>query len=283
MVESYEVRIVEDFAHRLFAGNEGKKLSSGLVRRVILASTDPRLPEVGRLQREFRQTTKRFFFYGWQIHRKYTVAELESAPLFKLFVTAVFEPAGEECGTTYDESTACTQCGAGATQLPPLMLDTRKIPKGRDIAATIAGEVVVARRLADRFEREGITGLVFGPVLSAGRIMVECYDWVQLSVLSTRAEIVSPTRIGIEPFDEDVNGECRCSRGDLAGLNLLSEVSISSGTRGDADVVSTKQFVGCRRGLLRPSRVVLISPKVRSVLVSSKAKGWRADVAHVVA
>src|SRR6266404_8854123 len=43
MRETYEFRVVEDFAGRLFRDDEGKKLGSGIVRLVQIASDDPRL------------------------------------------------------------------------------------------------------------------------------------------------------------------------------------------------------------------------------------------------
>jgi len=45
-------------------------------------------------------------------------------------------------------------------------------------------------------------------------------------------------------------------RGDLAGLNLLSEVFIEKDSRGSEDIFSTRQFVGVRRGLLRPRPLI---------------------------
>jgi hypothetical protein len=47
---------------------------------------------------------------------------LSSAQLFQLKINKVFEPAGEECGTEYNEGTACPFCGTGADQVSPLFL-----------------------------------------------------------------------------------------------------------------------------------------------------------------
>ncbi len=106
--------------------------------------------------------------------------------------------------------------------------------------------------------------------------------WYQLIIRSADAQIVSPTRLGIDPFDDDKKGEYRCSKGDLIGLNLLSEVSIKAESRGNADIVSSRQFVGTRRGLLRPRRVILISPKFWKLLESEKIKGVNIEIAHLV-
>ncbi|HAV42714.1 TPA: hypothetical protein DCX15_01675, partial [bacterium] len=49
------------------------------------------------------------------IDRVYTKREIENTKLFlfKFSPSAMFEPAGEEVGTCYDESKACPQCKAG--------------------------------------------------------------------------------------------------------------------------------------------------------------------------
>ena len=106
--------------------------------------------------------------------------------------------------------------------------------------------------------------------------------WHQLVVTSANAEMVAPTHVGINPFDDDRKGECRCALGDLIGLNLLSEVSINAATRGGGDIVCSRQFIGARRGLLRPTRVNLISPKFRKLIESESLKGVDIEVAHLV-
>ena len=238
---------------------------------------------VGQLDKKIHLETSESFFYGWDIVRRYTSGELASADLFQLMAkpSAHFEPAGEECGTVYDESTACPHCGAGAKQVGPLVLELRRIPKSKDISRTIAGEVVVSKRVVDLFVRNGVDGVKLTAVRDGRSPDVESKDWFQLQIEGARAEIVPPTRAGINPFDEDERGECRCATGDLIGLALLSEVTISSASRGKADFVATRQFVGVRRGLLRPQQIMLISPKVCNLILSEKLKGWAIEVAHV--
>jgi len=151
MHEFYEFRVPEEYAHRLFRPEEGDRLSAGknlppTTRKILLPSYDPRLPQVGELNREYREgtTIPRYFFAGWDIHRRYTKRDLEAAELFSLEITAAFEPEGESCGTAYDESTACPHCGADRTQVTDLRLDLRKAPKTKDIARTIADEWIVS-------------------------------------------------------------------------------------------------------------------------------------------
>jgi len=344
MQEIAEFRVVEEFAPRLFVDNEGKRLGDS-IRKVELPTIDPRFGRIGELQKEINVTLGRSFFHGWNVRRRYTKKEIAAAACFHLAVTAVFEPAGEECGTKYDESTACPKCGAGAKQVSGLRLDMRKIPKNRDIASTIANEIIVSQRLAEKMMDAGLTGFELRPVRHKARYEDDPVDlrrvptgreilqrakaaglphpswsfdvwlnraenrslfdqalaenadlkekedrrkgkpmpvWHQIVLTSTCAEIIPPTRVGIDPFDDDAKGECRCSLGDLIGLNLLSEVSISATSRGDVDIVGTRQFIGTRRGLLRPRRAILISPRVWRLIESERLRGTEIEVAHVV-
>jgi hypothetical protein len=280
MREFCEFRVVEDFAPMLFAENEGKKLG-GTVRKVELRSDDPRFARIGELQHEIRKNKGRSFFHGWILRRKYTRSELAAAAYFKLLVTNTFEPAGEECGTKYDETSACKQCGAGANQITDLFLNWRKIPKGKDICRTIAGEIVASRRLKEFFHEQQITGVGFHPIRQYPSSSAESADWFQFVLTDATAKIVPPTRTGIDPFDEDSHGKCRCRNGDLIGLNILSEVWLDGKTLGSYDVLSSREFVGARRGLLRPERVVFISEKLWRLLESKGIKGYKIEIAHL--
>ena len=279
MREVAEFRVDEDFAPMLFGDPEGEKLSS--VRRIEMDTTDPRFAEIGRLQTELRVTRSKPFFYGWRLRRYYARRELEAASLFRLIVTSYFEPAGEECGTTYDEATACPCCGAGAQQTGPLCLNVRRIPKGKDIAETIASEVVVSRRLAELFRQHHVTGAEFLPVRVNRPSGQESSEWFQLKVSPATANVVPPTRVGNDPFDDDPKNEGRCERADLIGLNMLSAASIDAATRGDADIFCSRQYIGVRRGLLRPERLIFLAPRVWRLIASEKLRGGRFEVADL--
>ncbi|WP_113960016.1 hypothetical protein [Roseimicrobium gellanilyticum] len=166
-------------------------------------------------------------------------------------------------------------------QATSLFLPESRIPKTKEISKTIGGEIVVSQRVKELFLRHDVTGAALLPLCPNSSSSAESNAWFQLGVLEANAEVIAPTRVGIDPFDDDVKGECRCPLGDLVGLNLLSEVTITSGSRGEADIFCTRQFVGVRRGLLRPERIILISPKVWRVLVSEKIKGVEIEVAHI--
>lgn len=343
MREFVEFRVPEEFASLLFAESEGTRLGDS-VRKVALATDDSRFDEVGRLQQEFRARGADRFFYGWEFDRRYSAQELAEAECFHLTIPRAFEPAGEECGTEYDESSACPECGIGAVQRSPLSLDLRKVPTSRDITRTIADEWIVSQRLAEHIASRNITGLELRMVRHAASRNAESIDldataagqsllraakaagapygtwefnvwlnrvensdalrrakeasdrvtersearhpqlqpWYQVVVLSTMARIVAPTRAGTDPFDNQNGGACYCARGDLIGLNLLSEVSLKRESRGDADVVCSQEFIGVRRGLLRPQRLVLTSPKFYRLLTSFGARGAKFEVVHLV-
>ncbi|MBV8226261.1 MAG: hypothetical protein JO232_13845 [Verrucomicrobia bacterium] len=280
MREYVEFRVGEEFAPKLFADNEGKRLGD-TVRKVELVTNDPRFRRIGELQRETRAITGQSFFYGWILHHQYTKQEIASAKIFHFKITTAFEPAGEECGTKYNESAACPKCRAGAPQLTPLYLPEKRIPKSKDVSRTIAGEIVVSRRVKELFARHGITGAQLNSVRYSQKSSAESSDWFQLVLTHTDAEVVAPTRTGIDPFDEDEKGEFRCPNGDTIGLNLLSEVSIKASTKPEVDIIGTHQFFSYRTGLLRPKRQILISPRLYQLLEAEKIKGYKVEVAHL--
>ena len=281
MREFAEFQVDEQFASMLFGEHEGKRLGD-FVRKVELQTSDPRYERVGELQRNLRLSKGKPFYYGWSLTYKYSPREISAALLLRLKITAVFEPAGEECGTKYDESMACPRCGAGAKQTTPLFLDVTRIPKDKDFCRTIAGEIVISRRAMELLARHGITGAELSPVRSSRSSSAESNNWFQLAVPNATAEIIAPTRVGIDPFDDDEKCEGRCALGDLIGLNLLSEVTIRATTLCDSDFACSRQFIGTRRGLLRPERVILISPKLASLIVSEKIRGSEIEVAQCV-
>jgi len=362
--EKLELRVREEYAPLLFSKNEGTHLGDS-IRKVVLDSSDPRLDQVAEFQKEYRRL-KRRFFSGWIYHREYSERELASAPCFTLETTAVFEPAGEDCGTLYDEHDTCAHvftsgetrlpgrqpikwkrsCGAGARQISDLTLDFRKIPKNKDIARTIAHEWIVSQQLADLLLDSRMTGFELRPVrhksrfeddplvlesLGSGRELLRRAEehgiaraswefdvWInqaeqrqlmhnarqestnmkherevrkpqrfparyQLVVTSDPVGVAAPpTQFGTEPFNYDREGVYRCPFGHIAGLNLLSEVTIKVGDwRDGGDILRTKEMVGVREGVLRPHPILLISPRLYKLLRRDKVKGFQVEVAHL--
>jgi hypothetical protein len=157
----FEFRINEKYAPRLFGEAEGKKL--GLVRKITLSDRDPRLLEIKKLIDSVPRESGPIVF-SWSVKRKYNSDELNRAPANRVIITTTFEPTGEECGTTYDYSDACSHCGAGRTQTSELILDLRTVPEGKDIARTIGDEWIISQRFAELLLDSDATGYKLQPI-----------------------------------------------------------------------------------------------------------------------
>jgi len=116
--------------------------------------------------------------------------------------------------------------------------------------------------------------------------------WYQIILTSKPAICVPPTRFGINPFDDDFRGEYRCPRSQynpnaehVAGLNLLSEVSVARDSWDSSDICRTTQRCGWvlspERAKPSPEPQLLISPHFRQVLLDNKIKGFKTDVAYL--
>jgi hypothetical protein len=288
MREKFEFRIPEPTASEYLPDDAGVGLESGIAsigpiaRKLILSPEDPLFADVGRIDSEFKARS-RAFFTGWGVRRTYTKAEMEATELVRGIVVRIFEPAGEECGTIYDESKACEQCGGGAVIASQLFLRPSRLPK-RDylaIATTIAGEIVVSEKFVQVFRSGTFHGADFRPLYD--RRSAPIPSWYELAIRSVPVAIVAPTRGGNDPFDGDVYGEYRCPRGDTIGLNLISELWLSRAEfeRGKPDIAFSRERFGARRGLLRPQPELLISPRLRRALMERGLKGLRFEVAHL--
>jgi hypothetical protein len=360
MREYLELRVSEDHAGEVFSATEGKLLSAGFTHRVTVPSTDPRLAKIGELQKLYR-AKRHMFFAGWEYHRRYSPQELSSAELFHLMITAVFEPAGKFCGTVYDKSNICKgffreheytiqghkmrdvwYCGAGAKQVSDLILDLRKVPKGKDIARTVANEWIVSQRLAEILTDAKMTGFDLrqvkhkgyyggdGPVdlrrypsgkellrraVAAG-VTYKSGDfdiwlaqpdqkqlwnqavqeqiaakeererlnphrvaaWYQLVIASPPVPVaIPPTRLGIDPFDEDLEGRFRCPFGHVAGYALLSEITVPRGAWEGSDIARTQQMTG----YCWPVPLLLLSPRLWRLLHDNNIKGYKVEVAYI--
>lgn len=276
MREYVEFRIREENAAAYLPPGVGQSIGYG-VRKVLVNTSDPLFAEIGRLHRTFRSEGK-YFFSGREYRRKYTRHEIASARLLHVWPKRVFEPAGEECGTTYDDTRACAVCGAGAPQTSPLYLDGLRIPTNVDFAETIAGEVVVSTRVVDAFRECKLSGIEFSGILLTNKRGIPSEKHRQLKVVGAPIEVDPVTRAGEDPFDETSYG--RCSRGDLVGLNLLSEVTVKNPGGVIPDVMATRQMVGVRRGLIRPRPMLLLSPRAWQTIEAGNLKGLAMEVAH---
>ena len=281
MFETLELRVDEEKAGLVFGPEEGLSLGSGLVRKIEMRLDDPRLGTVCRLERELHAAGESPLFLGWCIKRHYSSKELAQAELLCAWISAVFEPAGEETRTVYDEKDACPLCGAGRRQVGDLTLDIRRIPKRADFAQTIAEEMVVSARMVAELERTAATGLELRDVRSKSKGHPITADWKQLWVVSRPVEVVQATKYGIDPCNPHTPGEHRCPLGHTLGLNLLSELHIERSSWDGSDFCLTRQLVGVKRGLLRPRPSLLVSQRTYQHLMRVKARGIKIEVVHL--
>ena len=334
MTETIEFRIPAVYADQYLPDNVGQQ--RGMARRLELSVDDPLVDHVKRIDRTFRAKGRAFFTF-WTFHRRYSVDELERAALILVSPARVFEPAGEECGTEYDDSKACPTCGGGGEQKSVLRLDLRKVPRTVDFAETIAGERVVAQRFAECLVEAEAKGVDLRRVVHrsssedsldlaatpSGRILLERASycgispsgwhlsvwlnrsenrslleaanaefreqrkavgrpvplWYQIVVTSPPVEVHSRTRVGEDPFDEERKGGC--PRGDVIGLNRLSELTVRRTSLSDADVMGTWQMIGVRRGLLRPHPLLLLSQRLWRAVAAAGIRGLLVEAVHV--
>jgi hypothetical protein len=290
--EVCEFRIKERLVPLLPDQKIGKCLGT-IVRQIKVETDDPLFAKIGELEHRLLATKGYGLFTYWNIARSYTAAELKSAEIFRVFITTAFEPTGEECGTRYDEESACEVCGADAKQVSALFLRASKIPRLKEIARTIADEWVISRKLAETFKHGGVTGFELGPVRDGSRTgnghddsryarATTSSHWHQLVVTSGRLSVAPATRTGIDPFNSDSKGEYRCPRGDNLGLRFISELYVQRATWDGSDIMVTREVTGPRVGLIRPTHAILISARMRNLLLDQKVKGVSFEIAHFV-
>jgi hypothetical protein len=288
-----EFRIPEDEWQQFVGRDIGKLIGrsvTGLVRKVEVPIGDQLYEEIGRIHRTLKAKRGHGLFTSWIPHAEYSSAELAAAEILRLSVPAVFEPPGEEVGTKYEDGDACDICGIGRRQVSDLVLDLRRVQTGRDIetqtvprkdiARSIADEVVVSTRFADALTKSGMTGIRLRPVFQVGR-RDPSPTWRQLVIGGTPVVAIPPTKFGIDPFDMDPEGSYRCPRGHIAGLNLLSEVTIDRASWSDSDAAKTSEAVGWRQGLLVPAPLFMVSSRFQALVAHNSFTGASLAIAHL--
>jgi len=294
MEEVLELRINYEYAHLLFGKSEGKNIDD-FIKIVQLTKDDPRYLQIPIIEKQINDQYDELFFSGWQIKRTYSKKELLSASLFQILIKSEFEPCGEECGTVYDNTSACPICGANAKQIGPLFLHKGSIPK-KDISRTISGEIVVSDRFANIMQEAKIKGMAIEPVVFEKGIS-NCF---QLKSTAQEVDLTPNTIAGVDPFNLSEYGEAvdyilgdniavkhekeiyKCPNGHTIGLNLLSEPYVESRqTLENYDLFFTRQKVGVLRGYLRPNPILLCSPLFRTIALKNKLTGFGFEVAHI--
>lgn len=300
MKEILVIRINLDYAYMLFGTDEGRNIGTS-VKIVELSKDDPRYFQIPIIEKEVMEKYNRGFYYGWEFKRSYTKNELTQAKLLHMKINTTFEPCGEEYGTLYDETVACKFCGANRKQTSPLFLKKASIPK-KDIARTIAGEVIVSEKFAAVVNQEKLKGILLEPVI-CNKLKS---NYFQLSS-SECIDLSSKTETGCGPFDSFENS-CniesdksvelnipggyhimfeqevyKCPKGDTVGLNLLSEPFVlNSSIVYNCDFMESKQKIGVKRGLLRPESLYFCSQKFKKMVVENRLTGFDFEIARIV-
>ncbi len=292
MKEIHEFRIWDDYFQLLPKPNKAK--FNGLVHVLKIPKDDLLFDRVGSLDKETRVRYNKSFFGYWSVLRIYSKKEISRAQLFHLKVKKFFEPTGEECGTVYNDDLTCEVCGANRRQIGPLILKKRSIPK-KDIASTIAGEIVVSERFVSVIKRAELKGLLLEPVVFEGDGRSNYY---QLKA-ATSIALSQKTVAGINPFDlsefdnlaansegpksKFENEVYVCPKGHTVGLNLISEPYVlNSSEIRRFDFFSSDKKIGVRRGLLQPEALYLCSPDFKKAVEGHQLTGFEFEIAHIV-
>jgi hypothetical protein len=161
MKERFEIRLDRDLADTKFP--DISQPLSDITSRLVINSENANYMKIINVLKEYNR--EKFVGFCW-IERKYTRFEKDKAKLFNLIIkpTSTFEPGGEDCGTIYDNTERCEYCGAGKRQVSDLMLNTRTIPKGKDICRTIDDKLIISERLHGILIGNNITGYEAKPI-----------------------------------------------------------------------------------------------------------------------
>jgi hypothetical protein len=292
MKETIEFRINNDYAHLLIQPVKAKNLGS--VSVIEITRDNPNFDLIARLSRIIREEFNDSFFFYSNPKRSYTKKELAEATLLMASVTATFEPAGEENGTFYDESNACEICGANRRRVGPLRLKTGSLPE-KDIARTIAGEIVVSEKFVQAFGKRGLRGACSEPVmLNRGSS-----SYYSLEITSDGLDLSENTVAGVNVFDLSESCEAgtfevagsqtvvlkevyRCPKGHTIGLNLLSAPHVlDSHSVNTFDFFASNQKTGVKRGLLRPEPIYFCSPSFMKMVEEEKLSGFSFEPAQL--
>jgi hypothetical protein len=274
-----EFRIPEVTAKRILTSEEGEVIA-GIARKWSISDDDPRLEDFRNISIQLRLEGEAPFT-SWAIRRSYSEDELQDAELLRLIPETTIEPAGQELGTIYDESSSCVFCGAGRLQISALRVDPRRAPSNIHFAKTIAeDEWICSRQVSGLISELNNDAVAISPVETKSPRFVE---WHQLRINEggPKLRVSSRTEFGIDPFDDDREGKYRCPLGHVVGLRVLSEVWVDREGVGESDISISNEFVGIKRGLLRPSRMIFVSVSAWNRLRHIGSGGWSVEVAHL--
>ncbi len=273
MKEIIELRIPESRASRILGPSEGDVIG-GIARRISLPLSSPRFEELSAINHEMQQRDE-VLITSWNIRRSYSDREMSQAELVRLIPGSTVEPAGEECGTIYNESESCEFCGVGRIQENELHLDAHKL-RGHFVETIAKDEWAISQNWVEILRTHAGSSALF-PIRSSHK---ETSDWMQLRAneVESIARVSPDTRFGISPFDFDDAGRFRCPLGHVAGLNILSQTVVQRDSLTGAGIYVSDKYVGVRQGLLRPYRLLIVDSAVWRELAAVGMSGWAYEV-----
>jgi hypothetical protein len=145
-----------------------------------------------------------------------TPRELAAAPLLSLrAIGPGTDRRHPRAGTTYDDSAACPQCGAGLVQTSPFRMRKTELPKSF-LATGAADDVLLHESVAGIIESAGLRGMTLRPVLDPSGAPV---PWFQIVIETTMPPMLASSR-GIIRGRTGLERPCaRCGRDGWFGTS----------------------------------------------------------------
>lgn len=292
MNEYLDVRLSERWAAREFGEGFGQPmfLDSGhkadweaadpanreylrpITRQVLIPTDDPFLPE---LRSRILGAQKKGVYAAGSIItvREFDDEELQRADFLRLVICETIEQFGAESGTVYDDSHACSKCGFGLVQRSPLRLDLSKVPKGIDIARTLAQhEYIVSERFAAMARAESLAGLSLDAVEHVGKRGAG-QMWYQLRVVGRAGKTCPPTRFGEDYIRDRVDPQYTCGEHGLMGLNLITTVTLAATPDANVDLMATTDRFLRRSGDIMPVPILVVGKRCFAAFRSYNIQG----------
>lgn len=210
-----------------------------------------------------------------------TAKELATAPL--LFLRALGPGTDRRHpreGTSYDESRACPECGAGLVQTSPFRVRKTELPKSY-LATGIADDLLLHESVAGIIESAGLRGMTLRPVLDPAGAPV---PWFQVVVETTMPPMLLSARGMIRGRSGEERPCARCGRDGWFsngedpfipsyGRSVLDSMPDAAWTFELFSTGAWKRPIHGKRSLA--SRMLIVTPRVYAALKPLKLRGVR--------
>ena len=210
-----------------------------------------------------------------------TPKELAAAPLLLLRAGGPgTERRHPRDGTSYDDSQACPQCGAGLVQTSPFRVRQTELPKSF-LATGIADDLLLHESVAGAIASAGLRGMTLRPVLDPAGAAI---PWFQVVVETTLPSMLASSRGMIRGRSGAERPCARCGRDGW--FNTTEDPFIPAYSRTVLDTMpdaawtfelfstgSWAEPLNGKRSLA--SRVLIVRPAVYAALKPLKLRGLR--------